>query len=148
MLPTARETLIYEQVERAVARMQAIVDLGRVLRDRKTMPIKYPLPEVVVIHKDKQCLADIKSLEKYILEELNVRSVTLSSDKASYGVTLRAEPDHKTLGFRLKGDFKPVMAEIKQLTDAKLTGFLEGDKLVLRGHQINAEDIQIGRAHV
>merc|ERR1719420_1139889 len=143
MLPTAREDLIYEDVERAVARMQAIVDLGRVLRDRKTMPIKYPLPEVVVIHKDRQCLDDIRSLEKFILEELNVRSVTVSSDKASYGVTLRAEPDHKTLGFRLKGDFKAVMAEIKQLTDAQLTSFLEGEKLVLKGHDITMEDIRI-----
>ena len=32
--------------------MQSVVDLGRVLRDRKTMPIKFPLHEVVVIHKD------------------------------------------------------------------------------------------------
>merc|ERR1712137_1237612 len=94
-------------------------------------PIKYPLPEVVIIHKDQQCLADIKSLERFILEELNVRSVTLSSDKASYGVTLRAEPDHKPLGFRLKGDFKPVMAEIKKLSDAKLTSFIEGEKLTI-----------------
>merc|ERR1711963_252473 len=143
MLPTAREDLIYEDVERAVARMQAIVDLGRVLRDSKTMPIKYPLPEVVVIHKDQQCLDDIRSLEKFILEELNVRSVTLSSDKASYGVTLRAEPDHKTLGFRLKGDFKPVMAEIKQLSDERLTSFLKGEKLTLKGHDISMEDLRI-----
>merc|ERR1711963_211658 len=143
MLPQAREDLIYEDVERAVARMQAIVDLGRGLRDRKTMPIKYPLPEVVVIHKDQQCLDDIRSLEKFILEELNVRSVTLSSDKASYGVTLRAEPDHKPLGFRLKGDFKPVMAEIKQLSDERLTSFLEGEKLTLKGHDISMEDLRI-----
>merc|ERR1712066_527125 len=143
MLPQPRENLIYEEVERAVARMQSVVDLGRVLRDRKTMPITYPLPEVVVIHKDQQCLADIKSLERFILEELNVRSVTLSSDKASYGVTVRAEPDHKTLGFRLKGDFKPVMAEIKTLSDAVLTGFLEGEKLTIRGHDISMEDIRI-----
>ena len=143
MVPTAREELIHEEVERAVARMQAIVDLGRVLRDRKTMPIKYPLPEVVIIHKDQQCLADIKSLERFILEELNVRNVTLSSDKASYGVTLRAEPDHKTLGFRLKGDFKPVMAEIKKLSDARLTSFLEGERLTLQGHEISMEDLRI-----
>ena len=32
MLPTAREDLIYEDVERAVARMQSVIDLGRVLR--------------------------------------------------------------------------------------------------------------------
>jgi len=143
MVPQARENLIYEEVERAVARMQAVVDLGRVLRDRKTMPIKYPLPEVVIIHKDQQCLDDIRSIEKYILEELNVRSVTLSSDKASYGVTVRAEPDHKTLGFRLKGDFKPVMAEIKTLSDSVLTGFLEGEKLTIRGHDISMEDLRI-----
>jgi len=143
MLPTAREDLIYEDVERAVARMQSVIDLGRVLRDRKTMPIKYPLPEVVVIHKDQQCLDDIRSLEKYILEELNIKEVTLSSDKASYGVTLRAEPDHKTLGLRLKGAFKPVMAEIKQLSDQVLTSFLDGEKLVIQGHDIVAEDIRI-----
>jgi len=143
MLPVAREDLIYEDVERAVDRMQAVVNLGRVLRDRKTMPIKYPLPEVVVIHKNQQCLKDIRSLEKYILEELNVKTVTLSSDKASYGVTLRAEPDHKTLGFRLKGAFKPVMAEIKELSDQVLTSFLEGEKLVIQGHEIVAEDIRI-----
>ena len=123
--------------------MQAVVELGRVVRDRKTMPIKYPLPEVVIIHKDQQCLDDIRSIEKYILEELNVRSVTLSSDKASYGVTVRAEPDHKTLGFRLKGDFKPVMAEIKTLSDSVLTGFLEGEKLTIKGHDISMEDLRI-----
>merc|ERR1712241_778763 len=143
MIPQARENLIYEDVERAVARMQSVVDLGRVLRDRKTMPIKYPLPEVVVIHKDQQCLDDIRSLERYILEELNVRSVTLSGDKASYGVTLRAEPDHKTLGLRLKGAFKAVMAEIRKLDDGTLTKFLEGEELVLLGHKIEASDLRI-----
>jgi len=56
MLPTAREDLIYDDVERAVGRMQSVVDLGRVLRNRKNLPIKYPLLEVVVIHKDQQCL--------------------------------------------------------------------------------------------
>merc|ERR1711962_611524 len=143
MLPVARQELINEDIERAVGRMQAVIDLGRVLRDRKTMPIKYPLPEVVVIHKDQQCLDDIRSLEKYILEELNIKEVTLSSDKASYGVTLRAEPDHKTLGLRLKGAFKPVMAEIKQLSDQVLTKFLDGEKLVVQGHELTKEDVRI-----
>merc|ERR1719429_351412 len=37
MLPVARQELINEDIERAVGRMQAVVDLGRVLRDRKTI---------------------------------------------------------------------------------------------------------------
>ena len=143
LLPAARKDLIHVDIERAVARMQSVVDLGRVLRDRKTMPIKYPLPEVVVIHKDQECLDDLKSLERFILEELNVRALTLSYDKASYGVTLRAEPDHKTLGLRLKGAFKAVMAEIKTLSDATLTGFVEGAELSVQGHKLEATDLRI-----
>lgn len=54
-------------------------------------------------------------VKQYILEELNVRKITLSSDKLKYGVSLRAEPDHKTLGARLKSAFKDVMADIKVL---------------------------------
>merc|ERR550525_1106959 len=143
MLPVARQELIQEDIERAVGRMQAVVDLGRVLRDRKTMPLKYPLPEVVVIHKEKQCLEDIGSLEKYIQEELNIRKVTLSADKASYGVTLRAEPDHKTLGPRLGGAFKSVMADIKKLDDATLTAFVDGGKLEVQGHTLAREEVRI-----
>jgi hypothetical protein len=90
--------------------------------------VKYPLPEVVVIHTDPTCLADLASLERYILEELNVRRLTLSADKAAYGVTLRAEPDHKTLGLRLKGAFKSVMADIRALSDERLTAFLRGSE--------------------
>ena len=106
MIPEPRKDLIDEDIERAVSRMQAVIELGRVLRDRKTMPLKYPLPELVVIHKDQQYLDDVKSLESYVLDELNIKTLTLSSDKANYNVSLRAEPDHKTLGFRLKGAFK------------------------------------------
>ena len=143
LLPAARKDLIHVDIERAVSRMQTVVDLGRVLRDRKTMPIKYPLPEVVVIHKDEECLSDLRSLERYILEELNVRELTLSGDKASYGVTLRAEPDHKTLGLRLKGAFKAVMAEIKTLSDETISGFLAGAELVVQGHKLVSEDLRI-----
>jgi len=143
MLPVARQELIQEDIERAVGRMQAVIDLGRVLRDRKTMPLKYPLPEVVVIHKEQECLEDIGSLEKYIQEELNIRQVTLSADKASYGVTLRAEPDHKTLGPRLGGAFKSVMADIKKLDDSTLTAFVDGGNLEVQGHTLAREEVRI-----
>lgn len=51
-------------------------------------------------------------MEKYILEELNIRSLTITTDKSSYGVCLRAEPDHR-IGARLKKQFNDVMAAIK-----------------------------------
>ena len=46
-------------------------------------------------------------------QELNVRKITVSSDKQKFGVQLRAEPDNQTLGRRLKGAFKQVSQAIK-----------------------------------
>lgn len=62
------------------------------------------------------------------VQELNVRQVTLSTNKDKYGVRLRAEPDHMVLGKRLKGAFKPVMAAIKELKSEQLEKFQETGK--------------------
>ena len=35
-----REDLIYLEIEQAVLRMQTVIELGRVARDRKTLPLK------------------------------------------------------------------------------------------------------------
>ena len=35
-----REDLIHDEIERRVALMQTVIDLGRVVRDRKTLPLK------------------------------------------------------------------------------------------------------------
>jgi len=41
-------------------------------------------------------------------QELNVKSLTTSTDKEKYGARLRAEPDHRVLGSKLKLKFKEV----------------------------------------
>ncbi|XP_046393549.1 isoleucine--tRNA ligase, cytoplasmic isoform X2 [Ischnura elegans] len=143
MLPEPKSDLVNVEIERAVSRMQSVIDLGRVIRDRKSIPVKYPLPEVVVIHKSEECLKDILSLESYILEELNVRSLTVTTEKQKYGVSLRAEPDHKTLGARLKGEFKSVTAAIKELTDAQIHQFLASGSIDVLGHKLESEDLRI-----
>ncbi|XP_060095862.1 isoleucine--tRNA ligase, cytoplasmic [Heteronotia binoei] len=143
MLPQVREDLIDKNIENSVSRMQSVIELGRVIRDRKTIPVKYPLKEVVVIHHDPQALEDIRSLEKYILEELNVRQVTLSTDKDKYGIRLRAEPDHMVLGKRLKGAFKSVMAAIKELTSEQLEEFQKTGTIVVEGHELHEEDLRL-----
>ena len=37
-----RESFIDSKIETAVSRMQAVIELGRVVRDRNTMPMKVP----------------------------------------------------------------------------------------------------------
>ncbi|XP_074008530.1 isoleucine--tRNA ligase, cytoplasmic isoform X1 [Numenius arquata] len=143
MLPQVREDLIDKKIESAVSCLQSVIELGRVIRDRKTIPVKYPLKEVVVIHQDPEALENIRSLEKYILEELNVRQVTLSTNKDKYGVRLRAEPDHMVLGKRLKGAFKLVTAAIKELKSEQLEKFQETGTIVVEGHELHGEDLRL-----
>uniref|UniRef100_A0A672G0G2 Isoleucine--tRNA ligase, cytoplasmic n=1 Tax=Salarias fasciatus TaxID=181472 RepID=A0A672G0G2_SALFA len=143
MLPQVRERLIDKRIESAVSQMQSVIELGRVIRDRKTLPVKYPLKEVVVIHQDPEALKDIQSLQKYILEELNVRQLTLSTDKDKYGIRLRAEPDHMVLGKRLKGAFKAVTASIKELSSEQLEAFQKTGSIVVDGHELHEEDLRL-----
>lgn len=66
--PTVREEYFDPEIERAVSRMQAVIDLGRAIREKKNISLKTPLKELIVIHPDPQYHADIKALERYIVE--------------------------------------------------------------------------------
>ncbi|KAM9182376.1 isoleucine--tRNA ligase, cytoplasmic isoform 2-T2 [Mergus octosetaceus] len=76
-------------------------------------------------------------------KELNVRQVTLSTNKDKYGVRLRAEPDHMVLGKRLKGAFKLVMAAIKELKSEQLEEFQETGTIVVEGHELHEDDLRL-----
>lgn len=53
-------------------------------------------------------------------QELNVRKLTITMDKSSYGVTLKAEPEHKQLGKKLTSAIGAVTAAIKALRDEEI----------------------------
>ena len=67
----------------------------------------------------------------------------MSTEKEKYGVKLRAEPDHRTLGARLKGAFKDVTKEIKALSDAQVSQFVASGSIEVLGHQLGPEDLRI-----
>lgn len=143
MMPVSHHPFIRSDVEQAVLRMQSVIELGRVLRDRKTMAIKYPVPEVIVIHKSEEYLKDIQSLEDFVLGELNVRKLTLCADKEKYGVKLRADPDFKKLGLRLKTVFKAVIAEIKSLNDEQIQKQLDQGYFEILGNRIELDEVRV-----
>ncbi|XP_070500777.1 isoleucine--tRNA ligase, cytoplasmic [Chironomus tepperi] len=143
MMPQPNMSAINVNIERAVTRMQAVVELGRVMRDRRTVPIKYPLTEVVIIHQTQEYLDDINSLQEFITSELNVRSIVLSQDKKKYGVTIRAEPDHKLLGIRLKGDAKVVAQKLKELQDNEIQEQLKRGYFEVAGHKLELNEVRI-----
>lgn len=143
MIPSYREDLIDVSIETAVSRMQSVIELGRVTRERNTLPLKYPLKEVVAIHRDPEALNDIKSLQTYIMEELNVREVKVTQDKSSYGAHLVAEADFKTLGAKLKGAVKTIAKAVKELTDSQLEEYQRTGEITVAGHTLGEGDLKL-----
>uniref|UniRef100_A0A336LLA8 Isoleucine--tRNA ligase, cytoplasmic n=1 Tax=Culicoides sonorensis TaxID=179676 RepID=A0A336LLA8_CULSO len=143
MMPSPNRQRIDLNVERAVGRMQVVIELGRVMRDRRTVPIKYPLHELIVIQQSKEYLDDIKSLEQFILSELNVRKITFSSEKEKYGVKLKADIDYRALGARLKNDLKTVKNLVQNMTDSDIQSHLKKGYFDLAGHKIELEHVRI-----
>lgn len=143
MLPQVQKSLLNPTVERKVSYMQTAIEMGRLMRDRRTLPIKYPLPEMILIHSDQNCLNDIVSLKGYILEELNIRRLTVTTDKEKFSVHLKAEPDIKRLGQRLLSASKPVFQAIRELDDAALQNLLSSGTLEVARHLIEPSDVRI-----
>ena len=99
----------------------------------------------MVIHRDPTSQEDLHNLKQYILEELNVRTLTLASEDSKYGVQLQGEPDNERLGKRLKGDFKKVAPAVKNLTNEQLNEFQEKGEIEVLGHVLTHEDIKVNR---
>ena len=46
--------------------MQTVIELGRTARERRTLSLKTPIREVIVVHADARVLADVASLKSYM----------------------------------------------------------------------------------
>lgn len=143
--PTVREELFDEKIEVAVSRMQKVIDLGRNIRESKTISLKTPLKELVILHDDPSYLEDVESLKTYIIEELNVRNLVITSDEAKYGVAYSAVADWPVLGKKLKKDAKIVKAELPKVTSEEVQEFVKTGKLTVAGIQLVSEDLQVLR---
>jgi len=67
----------------------------------------------------------------------------LSQDKQRYGVTLRAEPDHKLLGIRLKNDAKTVAQQIKTLSDGEIQTQVKRGWFEVGGHRLELNEVRV-----
>jgi len=68
MIPEPLEEAIDEKMESTIARMQAVIELGRASRDRRKLPIKFPLKELLVVSKNEQLLDALRTCKNYIVE--------------------------------------------------------------------------------
>lgn len=143
--PTVRAELFDTNVERRVAAMQKVIELGRLCRDRRTLSLKTPLKTLIVLHQDQQFLSDVHTLERYVTEELNVRDLVLTNEEKKYGVEYSVQADVKNLGQKFKKDAAKIRKGLPSLTPEQIHSFLDSGKIVVEGHELLAEDLRVQR---
>jgi isoleucyl-tRNA synthetase len=143
--PEVRQELFDVDVERRVGRMQTIIELGRLSRERRALGLKTPLMTLVVIHPDPQYLEDVKSLETYIIEELNIRDLVLSSDEQKYNVQYSVSADWPTLGKKLKKDVQKVKKALPNVTSDQVRQFVVNKYITVEGIRLVEEDLLVKR---
>jgi len=143
LIPSRKNQWLNPEIERAVSRMQDVVQLGRIARERRTKPLKIPLKELIVYQKNPEYIQDLKKMESYILSELNVKSITYHTDTQAEVLKIVLIPDNKRLGQRLKKDSAKVVSLLKELPAEELKKLEETGKILVAGHEVTSEDVKI-----
>ncbi|KAK1761488.1 isoleucyl-tRNA synthetase [Echria macrotheca] len=143
--PEVREELFNPVIERRVQRMQKVIDLARYSREKRTIGLKQPLKTLVVIHHSQEYLDDIKSLEGYITEELNVRDLVLTSDEAKHNVQYSVTADWPVLGKKLKKDMARVKKALPNVTSEEAHAYVVNKKIVVDGITLEEGDLVVKR---
>jgi len=143
--PEVKEEYFDAEIERQVQRMQAVIDLTRNIRERTNISLKTPLKELLIFHPDGQYLSDVKSLQRYIQSELNVRDVVFTSDETLSGVRYRAVADWSVLGRKLRKNLGRVKNALPNVSSDDVKAYTKSGKLSVDGIELVAGDLTVQR---
>ncbi|KIP04106.1 hypothetical protein PHLGIDRAFT_129718 [Phlebiopsis gigantea 11061_1 CR5-6] len=145
MFPDVKEEYFDVVIERQVKRMQTVIELTRVLRERHNLSLKTPLRELLVFHPDQEWLNDAKSLLRYIQSELNVRDVVFTSDEALSGVRYKAVADWPVLGRKLRKDIGRVKNALPKVSSDAIKAYAATGRLTVDGIELVEGDLAVQR---
>jgi isoleucyl-tRNA synthetase len=144
--PLSEADQIRPNLEVAVDRMQQVILLGRQKREEVKIGLRTPLARLTIIHRDEGMLQDMRSLEGYLRDELNVMAIDYSTDEAGY-IDLQAKPNFPLLGKRLGKRMKAFAQQIGQLGEEQIAELQAHGSLTLEAggeaETFTAEEIEV-----
>ncbi|MCX7044309.1 MAG: isoleucine--tRNA ligase [Candidatus Sumerlaeota bacterium] len=142
--PEGDENLIDEVLEDGVERMAQIILMGRHIRTVHKVKTKIPLDQLTIFHRRVEILEEIRPLERYIKEELNVKNVGYSTEEDDH-IRLAAKPNFKTLGPRLAGKMGKMVKAFGGLHLSRILMLEMGATIDVEDVKITPEDVLIVR---
>ena len=117
-IPEYDEKLLDDKIEKMMNNMISVIELGRKLREKNKISLKKPVAKLVIINYDEEFLNNVTTVEKYIVEELNVNEIEYEKDEATY-ITLGIKPNYEILYKKCK-EIKDDMITLDKKDDPEL----------------------------
>lgn len=143
--PEVRKELYNPEIERKLGRMKSVIELARVSRERKAIGVKTPLRTLVIIHSEAEYLEDVRSVQSYIQEELNIHNLVLTSDEAAYNVEYSVVADWSVLGKKLRKDMGRVKKALPSVTSDQVKDYAASGKILVDGIELVEGDLFVRR---
>lgn len=145
LFPDVKEEYFDPTIERQVKRMQTVIELTRNIRERNNLSLKTPLKELLVFHPDGEYLEDVRSLQRYVQSELNVRDVVVTSEEATAGVQYRAVADWAVLGRKLRSNLGKVKSALPNLSSDDVRSYTRTGRVTVAGIELVEGDLVVQR---
>ena len=131
------------ELERTMELFQEVILLARALRNEHGLKIRQPLQELTIVYQHESELNNLKILDSYIKEELNVKNVCYTPAEEKF-VSLEARLNTKKLGKTLgpklgKEKMKLLNGKVRSLTTEEI-------RSIEAGKPFEFEDITLGQS--
>ncbi len=98
-----------------------------------------------MFHHEKEYLDDVRSLQRYIQSELNVRDVVVTSEEITAGVRYRAVADWAVLGRKLRSNLGKVKNALPGLSSDEVRSYTQTGRLTVAGIELVEGDLVVQR---
>jgi isoleucyl-tRNA synthetase len=142
--PQAKAGLIDPGLQASMAVVRSVVTLGRGLRRTHGLRVRQPLQSLTIVSHDEKLRRVVEAHADLIGEELNVKTVAISSDECAHA-HISAKPNYRLLGPRFGARMQEIAAAIEALDEQEVSRLLDGDELRVAGEAIGLGDVVVRR---
>ncbi len=117
--------LIDKELESNMEILRKIIEACARARDAARYKLRWPVREIVIVSEDKNVLNAAQSLKNVLMEQANTKTV-VSSDKFE-NLTVKALPNMKTLGPKLRQDVPKVASKLAEVDGDEIIRKLDSE---------------------
>ena len=144
--PSVKETSIDEHLEQGMEQIRSLVEVGRALRSKIGIKVRYPLSQAIIICS-KDVENHINNIINLLTEEINVKKVEFACNANKFMIK-QVKPNYAVLGPKFKEKAGLISKQLEPLDKSKLYTDLTANgfvKITIDGEEVTltSDDFEI-----